>query len=38
MINQVEKKISYEIVDKFYALTELGGKQVKNLDKNGKKN
>lgn len=32
-----KKKISYEIVDKFYALTELGGKQVKNLDKNGKK-
>ena len=32
-----KKKISYEIVDKFYALTELGGKQVKNLDKNGKR-
>lgn len=31
------KKVSYEIVDKFYALTEMGGKQVQNLDKNGKK-
>ncbi len=31
------KKISYEIVDKFYALTEMGGKKVKNLDKSGKK-
>ena len=32
-----KKKVSYEIVDKFYALTELGGKKIKNLDKNGKK-
>ena len=32
-----KKKISYEIVDKFYAMTELGGKQIKSLDQNGKK-
>ena len=32
-----KKKISYEIVDKFYIMTELGGKQIKNLDQNRKK-
>ena len=30
-----EKKISYEIIDKFYALTEVRGKTIKRLDKKG---
>ena len=28
-----EKKVSYEIVDKFYALTEIRGKTIKRLEK-----
>ena len=30
-----EKKVSYEIIDKFYALTEVRGKTIKRLDKKG---
>ena len=29
-----KKKISYEIVDKFYAITEMGGKKIKRVDNN----
>ena len=32
-----EKKVSYEIIDKFYALTEMGGKTIKRIEKNPKK-
>ena len=30
-----EKKVSYEIIDKFYVLTEVRGKTIKRLDKKG---
>ena len=32
-----KKKVSYEIIDKFYALTEMGGKTIKRIEKNSKK-
>ena len=32
-----KKRVSYEVVDKFYALTELGGKTIRRIEKNAKK-